>query len=172
MSQKIENKDFHIDPDNLDVELIRQPELMLIYAVKVEEYRAIHDSRKNALELIKADIDLNIRLSPESYLPKGVKVTETAISHALVKDADYQQALESLQEARSDLEVMKAAVTALEHRKEALTNLVRLHGQKYFATPETSMSLGEKMSARERRDENVTDRIRQKSKRRRHVEKS
>jgi len=47
----------------------------------------------------------------------------------------YKVAAKEVLRLRHAADVLQAAVTALDHRKKALENLVYLHGQNYFSEP-------------------------------------
>lgn len=64
-----------------------------------------------------------------------VKITETTVKNAVTSDREVQKARSAIIEAKHEVDVLSAAVSALDQRKRALENLVTLHGQSYFSTP-------------------------------------
>jgi hypothetical protein len=123
-----------IDPDRLDEEWVGQPALFYRYAARLANAKRMVDEMKAEMTVVEADLARKIRTDPGSY---GVeKITESAVREALVLQPDYTTANEAVIEARHAAELYGAAVTALDHRKKALENLVYLHGQSYFATPQ------------------------------------
>lgn len=126
--------DMHIDEDALEVELLEQPSLMLKYSLKLAEARETRDMAKEELDLVEAGIDRAVRTDPEKYGIAG-KVTEGAIKAAVLMAEEYKNAQEKLREADYELNVMHGVVKAIDARKSSLENLVKLHGQQYFAGP-------------------------------------
>ena len=126
-------KDIEIIPDELDVAWIEQPTLMFRYASKVAEASKVWDNAKERLSIVRADLDKQIRDFPEKY---GIeKITETVVSNTILKQSEYQQANQDVIDTQYDFNIARAAVTALENKKVALENLVKLYGQQYFAGP-------------------------------------
>jgi hypothetical protein len=131
--------DIRIDETSLDVEWLDQPQLMLKYARHAAKCRKALDLAKEAVDVTRAEMDKAIRKSPESY---GIeKVTETAISSAVLLSRQYSEAYHAYLDAKYETEIAVAAVTAVEQRKSALEALVRLHGQQYFAGPQIPRDL-------------------------------
>jgi hypothetical protein len=149
-----------IDEDRLDEEWLRQPELYNDYAVRLADARLEFDEAKIALDLMESEVAAKIRLKPERAGLDPDKLSEKAIASAIPKDPEFRKAQRALLDARHSMDVAQAAVTALEHKKRALTMLVELHGQNYFSTParpktqmgrEAHESLQEKAKAAVRR---------------------
>lgn len=131
----------YIDENVLDVELLEQPSLMAKYSRMLAEAQRDKDLAKESLDLMKAEIDLDIRDNPEKY--KLAKITEAAITNCILMEEDYQAALKDLHEATYQVNVMHGVIKAIEHRKSALENLVKLYGQNYFAGPSIPHDLSE-----------------------------
>ena len=144
-----------IDKYNLDEEWLQQPGHFYAYAEELAEAQKRYDKKKEKLDIIKADLVLDVTKNPEDY---GLSKTTQALIDATVETIDeYQKAKSELSDAKYDLNVLQSAVKTLEQRKTALENLVRLHGQNYYSEPsiqtaEQAEHLKEirKSSARER----------------------
>jgi hypothetical protein len=133
--------DIRIDETALDVEWLEQPSLMMKYARIAAEARMEYDKTKEALELVKAELDREIRTDPGSF---GIeKITETVVMNTILKQEAYQKTSEILIQAKYDLDIAFGAVKAFDARKDALENLVRLNGQQYFAGPKVPRDLSE-----------------------------
>jgi hypothetical protein len=132
-------KDIRIQPEQLDIEWLEQPRLMYKYAKISAEASRDWDSAKERLALVRAQLDKAIRDNPDTY--KIDKVTEGAIASTILQQEEYQFASEELIQAQFDFNIARAAVSALEHRKASLENLVRLYGQQYFAGPKIPRDL-------------------------------
>ncbi len=125
-----------IDKDRLDVEWLNQPLNFYKFSKRLAKKRALADEAKGNLDLVEAEVDKDIRANPRKYgFGKDDRVTESAISAAKKESEEYQAALKQLNEAKYEVDLAFAMVTAMSHKKDALENLVRLHGQDYFASP-------------------------------------
>ena len=142
-------QDITIDDSALDIEWLEQPRLFMKYARHSAEASRDLDKAKENLDIVKAEIDLKIRSNPEKY---GLeKVTETAIQNTILTNKQYQETNQAMLDARYEAEMAKGAVRAMEQRKDALENLVRLHGQQYFAGPKVPRDLTWERQERQKR---------------------
>lgn len=125
--------DMRIDEDALDVELLEQPSLMTKYSRLLAEAKLERDLAKEELDLMRATIDLDIRDNPEKY--QLSKVTENAINNCILMEEQYQDVQKKYNQDNYEVNVLQGIINAIEHRKSALENLVKLYGQNYFAGP-------------------------------------
>ncbi len=122
-----------IDPYRLDKEWVEQPVLYHEHAVAAVVARKVWEQAKARLEVVKAEIDIEIRRDPDAYeLPK---VTETVIASAVTSQKIVQEAVKRVIDAKEDLGYIEAALTALDHRKKALEKLVELETRDYHSEP-------------------------------------
>lgn len=128
---------FNIDKNLLDEEWLHQPKLYFKWAVQLENARADLDEAKIEFDLVKAEVDLNIRNAPDKYDLPG-KITEKMVAATLLTTEEYKEVQNTFFTAKYRVGILQAAVAALDHRKKALEKLVDLHGQKYFAAPRAS----------------------------------
>jgi len=150
-------EDLAIDEHALDSEWLDQPRHMFRYCRMLADAHREMDFAKEALAVRKAQLDLEIRSAPESF---GItKLTEAALSAAVLMHEDYRAANKVFLTAQYNHEVVQGAVRSFDHRKSALENLVRLHGASYFAGPEVPHDLSE---IRKQRDRRVQTRVRMK----------
>jgi len=153
--------DMEISPQDLDVEWLEQPKLMMKYTKKLAELREKRDLVKEEMELTRAELDREIRESPEEF---GLeKINNDVVANTILTVEDYQKVSKKLIRANYEVNVMSGIVQAVEQRKQALENLVRLHGQQYFAGPTVPRNLKEEL---ENRHEAVKKGIANKLKRR------
>jgi hypothetical protein len=125
--------DMYIDETALDVEFLEQPSLVVKYSRLLAEARQERDLLKEALDLKKAEINLDIRDDPGKYNLE--KITVDAVEACILMEDDYITAQKEYNNARFEVDLLQGVLNALEHRKSALENLVRLYGQEYFAGP-------------------------------------
>lgn len=150
-------QDIRIDEQSLDVEWLEQPSLMMKYARISANARMELDRTKEMLELTKAELDRAIRSDPDKY---GIpKVTDAAITAAIITNERYKDVSNELIQAKFDADIASSAVRAIDVRKDALENLVRLHGMQYFAGPSIPRDI---TSERKKIQDKVTDGIAQK----------
>jgi hypothetical protein len=134
--------DIRIDESSLDMECLNQASLMMKYSRLQAKLEKEEDLAKETLELVKADLDKNIRLNPEVY--EIEKVTEGAIKSVILSNKRYKTANQRYIDAKYENNVAKGAVKAFEQRKNMLETLSRLHGQQYFAGPKVARDLSDK----------------------------
>ena len=125
--------DKSVDPNHLDLECVRQSELVFKYSKLAAEAQGDMDSAKFQLDMVKSRLEIECRKDPEKF-DLG-RVSEAGIDAAVKITGKYQTAYETYLNARKDMRVLDAACNALEHKKKMLEKLVQLHGQQYFAGP-------------------------------------
>lgn len=148
------DRDITINQDALDIEWLQQPRLMMKYGRYLAEAELELANAKQALDIKKAELDKNIRMYPEEYDIE--KVTETAISNAILGNKGYKAAVDECNQCQYEYTMAKNAVKAFEHKKDALENLVRLFGQQYFAGPSVPRDLSKEYQKHE--EQKRTDR--------------
>ena len=132
-------RDLQISEYDLDVEWLNQASLFMKYAKNAADCRKYLDQKKESLELTKAELDRKIRSNPEKF--KIEKITEATITATIISHDDYRASISEFNEAKYELDIAQAAVSAMNQKKEALENLVKLHGQKWFAGPQMPRDL-------------------------------
>lgn len=132
-------QDIKIDETALDIEWLEQPSLMMKYAGHSALMLMKLDLAKESLDMIRSEIDRDIRSNPEKF---GIaKITETAIQGAILLDERWIEETEIYRNSKYEADMAQAAVRAVAQRKDALENLVRLHSQQYFAGPKIPRDL-------------------------------
>lgn len=124
---------FRIDQHQLDQEWLRQPDLYHEYAVNLAQTKYETEVAKAKLELVVAELTNHISKFPDTYNLE--KTTDPAIKAMVLRQPKYKKALAKYQNAVYRENLAQAVVRTLDHRKSALENLVRLHGQDYFSAP-------------------------------------
>ena len=154
-------RDVSIDETALDVEWLQQAGLMYKYARYQAETKKVMDEAKERLDFIKAKLEMDIRTNPESY---GLsKVTESAIASTILLQSEYQDAAKKYVEAKYENDVAVAAVRAIDQKKTALENLVKLLSVSYFAGPsaprDLSLEWNERIEKKEQKELNKNVKI-------------
>lgn len=122
-----------IDEFALDREWLNQPQLFMQFALELADAKHVFAERKARVDVVKAELELAIRQSPEAY--KIAKVTEATILATILTQDAYSKAVRLMNKARHKVDVLQAVVDALDHRKRTLENLVTLHMANYFSKP-------------------------------------
>ena len=157
METKLDWKnDVSISPDALDCEWVKQAALFGEYCMEQAGARAKLDAVKERLDVKVAGLGLKIRSSPATY---GLdKITEASVQAVTLLDAECAKVREEVAVAQYEYEVMVAAVRALDQKKSALENLVRLQGQNYFAGPSVPRDVGAEW-IKEKERSNARDKV-------------
>lgn len=136
------DKDMHIDQSALDVEWLDQPKLMIKYSRALAKANREVSRLKEKMKVERAKLNKDIRSSPAKYGLEDIKITEASINgaldtHKIMIAFEYEKI-----DAEYEAEMVKGAVDAVKQRKDALQDLVKLHGQQYFAGPSIPRDLG------------------------------
>lgn len=127
-------RDLRIDESALDVECLNQPMLMMKYSKELASAEREVSRLKEKRDVIKAELDRDIRSNPLSFQVK-VKLTEDVVKNTILLCEEYQQIATELIDAQYEARMAEGAVKAVQQRKDELQDLVKLHGQRYFAGP-------------------------------------
>jgi len=94
-----------IDPDALDVEWLRQPQLMIKYAKISAEAKMEVLSAKENLDLVRAELDKDIRSDPDKF---GIaKITESAVLNTIISNQRYKKANSEYLEKQYEYEMSR-----------------------------------------------------------------
>jgi hypothetical protein len=156
-------EDIAIDETALDLEWLGQPQLAYEYAQYQADARKVMDIAKENQMVIHAEVEQEVREDPDAF--KLAKVTEKAIEAAILQDSRYRAASKKVINCQHEYSSSQAAVHAIEHRKQALENLVKLMGMNYFSSPKEARDLPVEVKERnERRRINKTIKLTRKKK--------
>lgn len=141
-------EDIKIDENALDVEWLEQPRLMIQYAKYSADMQKRYEQAKEQLELVQAELDREIRSNPDEF---GIsKINNDVVANTIKTTQRYQDASDEVIEARYEYEMAKSVVRAFDARKDALENLVKLHGQQYFAGPSAPRDISKEWENRQK----------------------
>lgn len=152
-------KDIAIDETALDLDWLGQPALMMKYARHSAQMQKTLEETKQNLDIVKAEVALDIRKTPANY---GIeKVTDASVESCILTTKKYKDAHKEYLEAKYEADMAKGAVNAFDQRKSALENLVKLHGQQYFAGPRIPHDLTwERQQRQKKSDSKVATKMR------------
>lgn len=136
--------DVKIDSSQLDVECVRQAETFGKYAREQVKLSAESDRRKEALEMLKAELYIKALSDPQRYgLPKQ---TEATIQAWVLLQPEFKQAMLEYGQAKYDADMAKIAVQGLNVKKDMLQELAKLMSQQYFAAPTVPRDLPQELA--------------------------
>lgn len=128
-------KDRKIDATRLDVECARQADLTAKYTSYMAFCEKNMNNAKEALEAFYNDMDAEVRNPDNADKYKIDKITDKSVDAFIKRQSEYRDLSKEYIDARFEFQTAKGAVDAFQDRKEQLSNLVKLHGQNYFAGP-------------------------------------
>src|SRR6056297_521106 len=124
-----------IDIHRLDVEATIQPELFIKYSSELSEAKKLMDLAKFNLELVEAETASYVRDNPEEF---GLeKITDKIVSTQVLLSEECKEAKQKLINRKNEVDVLQAAVNALEQKKRMIEQAITLFGQQYFSIPKT-----------------------------------
>ena len=130
-----------IDLNRLEEECANQPKLFFKFGCQLTEAQEKVAVAKNALEVVKAELDVAIRLNPSKF---GLeKITDKAIPPVILTQPQCGDAFNAYVQAKSNAGIIQIMVDSLDQRKRMLEKEVDLHGQKYFAKPYVPSEMNE-----------------------------
>jgi BMFP domain-containing protein YqiC len=125
------DNDLNIDEDNLEMEWLRQASLYAKYSELVAESEYKMNHTKEKLEILESNLDIDIRKS-------NSKITENNIK-SQIKIDEGRVGLNNLYlKRRKEFFIVSKILTALEHKKKALENLVSMNLNIYYSQPRNS----------------------------------
>ena len=126
MADRDFGKDCIVNPHDLYGEWLRQPSLAQKYAEEVARAEDAVGVLEDKFNLLKADLDLDIRFDPANYgLSADKAPTEAGIKAAMLKTDKYQAMQTQTREAELNCKLIKTAYNSITHqRKSALEYLV------------------------------------------------
>ena len=128
--------DLQINKFALDLEWEKQPVLFIEWAEKSVEASFVKDKTKEKLELIMAELDMEMRKDPNSF---GIeKITETVVLNTIKRHLRYQEIYNLYLESIKSFKLFEIVKEAFDHKKKALEKLTYLFISGYWAIPNIS----------------------------------
>ena len=124
--------DFKINISQLDEEWLKLPQQYYTITSKLAVVRTALEKAKADLDHTKAQLDADIRSNPDVYGVTGDKLTEPRIERLIALQPEYKNALANYLQLRKKYEILRSVQSALEMKKAALENLVKLYASQYF----------------------------------------
>jgi hypothetical protein len=134
-------QDLFIDESALDVECLNQPLLMRKYTKELAKAEKEVARLKELLDIESAILDKDVRISPQKHGLVDVKITNDVVASILTTSTKLKGIRSDIIEAVYEMNMVKGAVDAVRQRKDMLQELIKLHGQNYFAGPSVPRDL-------------------------------
>lgn len=150
-----------IDKNDLDEEVIRQPQLIYMIHKACAGLVLKRDIADKTVDDIKLDLDKQFRKQAEDA---GEKLTETALTRRIADTKAVRNAEEALLKAKHELAVWEGMKAAIQDRSYELRQLVSLYEVNYYAND------GMGKAGRDHKDA-VADRVRRETGQQRSREK-
>lgn len=126
-------KDIQIDEHDLEHEWLRQANLFNQYAVMAAEKRKQARQLKQAINVVRAEVLLQVR---QSFLDSDEKMPNLDTLNAMVEvSPKLTDAFTAYNEAEEAAEIAKAGADSLYQKKEALQDLVKMKLTGYYGEP-------------------------------------
>lgn len=124
-------QDKKIDKYNLDLENVKQPGLIYDYSALLALEERTLEQMKNEYNVLTASKAYNIQ--KEGKTPEGVKATKDVVDGYVSMDKEVKELQEKLAEQTYLVKLNRAAVAAIESKKSAIQNLVKLQLSEYYS---------------------------------------
>ena len=136
VNERDPKNDLEIDRNNLEIEWEKQASLYFFYAEQSADAIEEQAKAKDAIDLVEAQLDKDIRDDPGAF--ELDKLTETRIKSTIWLQAEYREAKTILIDCTKTANVLKSILQAFDHKKSALENLSKLFLSNYYAEPVVS----------------------------------
>ena len=149
-----------IDLNKLEEEWVEHVNRYHKAAVRLADAHADLAEEKVCSEITEAEVDREVRDNPSKY---GIdRVTDTAIKSVVNVDDRVVEQKRKTNKAKHRVDICKADVDAMEHKKRALEKLVDLWRDDYWSTPRETQNNQGKKSMGDYETRSTRDRIRRK----------
>jgi len=139
-----------VDKHDLDNEWVGHCTLVMKWTERAVRAKREWDRAKNQLELVRAELNLDMRGKPSKYgLP--TKPAEKHFESAIVAERSYRDAQKRVINTKFRSDLAQGVVNGLEHRKRTLENLVRLHLSGFYSEPKAGSDEKEEMELAKKR---------------------
>lgn len=122
-------EDVRINRFKLDEECEIHPSAYLYYAEQYAEARKKRDAAKDRLDYVLGMRETHIRRNP----PDDMKITESVVTALLAQDSEVLTAKDEYRLAQGEVDTLYAAVSAFDHRRSQLDNLVSIWSKEYYS---------------------------------------
>ena len=133
-------KDIQIDPDSLDIELIRQPQLISGYSEQLAQAQREVNKAEEVVKTLRSKFIRDANKNPEETVQSS-KATGQLIEAYYRSQPEYQKAKTNLHDVEYERDILQGIVSGLRQKKDALEGLIKLASMNYFSTPNVPRDL-------------------------------
>jgi len=153
-------QDMEIDETALDVEWLNQASLAMKYGKHWSKCRETFTRAEENIKIIRSQLLKDANKNPVACLGKDIKPTAPNIEAYYRDHEDHIEAKEEWIAAQYELNMAEVAKWEISNtRRLALENLVRLHGQQYFAGPSVPHDLADIKELKEKKQNELHSKI-------------
>ena len=146
-------KDITIDESALDVEWLNQPTLAIKWGRHWSQCKKELAQAEEEIKVIRSELVKEANEDPDKYLGKGVKPTNPNVEAYYRTHKNHRECKQKIIDLQFELDNADVAKWEFStSRKSALENLVKLHGQQYFAGPSVPRDLSKEWEEKQRQD--------------------
>lgn len=120
---EVKKEHFALDRAHLEEAILNQASLFDLYASECAKQQSVVDWLKNSLEYRSAQLKIEIRTNADA---SKIKMTQDQVDCALAVEPEVKQLKEKILDAEEYLGQLKAAVTAMVHKRDSIENETRL----------------------------------------------
>lgn len=126
-----------VDLDNLDLDCQEHAKLVRTWGRALAAASAKAKEARNKARVVQADLRALVRANPQNYgiEPGSRGLTVDQVDDFVESSREYQQAKREVLLAEQQEDLIKTNTVALRERGERIADLVKLHGQMYWAAP-------------------------------------
>lgn len=137
-------QDVEIDENALDIEWLDQASLAIKYGRNWAECKQKFTQAEEKIKLVRSELMRDVNDDPDGCLGDGVKPTGPNIESYYRNHKNHIAAKDEWVKLGFEMNVAEIAYKEISYaRKAALENLVKLHGQQYFAGPTVPRDIAE-----------------------------
>lgn len=127
--------DLYIEQHRLDKEWLQQPQLYMKYAMASAHFNKLAALAADEVKIVQANLEADAAEDPEACLGRGVKASIERCKGYALTHPDYEKARKAAANAKYQADMAFSAVFAMNQRKDALEQLVRLQGMELNSSP-------------------------------------
>lgn len=129
-------EDLAIDKLRLDKEWLHQAQLYLKYAMASAHFNKVSALAADNVKVVEATLEADAAEDPDKCLGVGVKATNDRCKAYALQHPERARARDKAIQAQYNASMALNAVFAMNQRKDALEQLVRLMGMELNSTPQ------------------------------------
>ena len=132
---------------NLEKEWSKLPLLSREWTKKLARAELELSEAKDNMKYVTAKLAKDIRENPDNY--DLSKVTDKSVEQYIPLQKAYRDALDEINQCKYNVDIIDSMVQAIQDKRRALENEVKLYGLQYWDSPNVSKELREAIESAE-----------------------